>query len=193
LNPPKGAPVYDGPGDPPSWLNRLYHYFTDPIPGSPESLGGQLVPVVGPARDAVAAGQDGRYTRMVVSGGLALLDLTGLGLVFRLRKARAVGESVEEAAKRLRPPKSAKEILDQLPGKSGKTGPIKTVKDEEALNCLYETLTKEGKLIDSGNYPGVVKELPDGTIVRKRPISKSGGTTLDITLPDGKIIKVHTE
>ncbi|HQR43445.1 MAG TPA: polymorphic toxin-type HINT domain-containing protein, partial [Gemmatales bacterium] len=88
-------------------------------------------------------------------------------------------------------PNNAKEILDQLPGKKGKTGPIKEVPNEQALRDLFDTLSKEGKTVNPGTYPGVVKELPDGTMVRMRPGSKSGGATLDITMPDGKIYKVH--
>lgn len=84
-----------------------------------------------------------------------------------------------------------KGILEGLPGKSGKTGPIKEVPDAKALNDLFDSLSCGGKSVSPGTYPGVVKQLPDGTIVRMRPGSKSGGATIDITMPDGKIIKVH--
>jgi hypothetical protein len=83
--------------------------------------------------------------------------------------------------------------LDQLPGKIGKTGPIKEVPDETTLKNLFDTLSKDGKTVKSGTYPGVVKELPDGTIIRMRPKSKSGGSALDVTLPDGTIYKVHVK
>jgi hypothetical protein len=86
---------------------------------------------------------------------------------------------------------STKSALDKLPGKIGKTGPIKEVPDETTLKNLFDTLTKDGKALDPGTYPGVVKQLPDKTIIRMRPTSKSGGSTLDITLPDGTIYKVH--
>ena len=33
--------------------------------------------------------------------------------------------------------------------------------------------------------------VPDGTIIRRRGKSKSGGATLDITFPDGSLYKVH--
>ena len=82
-------------------------------------------------------------------------------------------------------------FLTRLPGKLGKTGPIKEVPDVKALDDLFSSLTKDAKTIPSGTYPGVVKELPDGTIVRMRGASKSGGAALDITMPGGKIIKVH--
>lgn len=82
-------------------------------------------------------------------------------------------------------------LLDNLPGKIGKTGPIKEVPNAKALDDLFDALSDGGKKVNSGSYPGVVKELPDGTIIRKRPSSKSGGATLDITLPDGTYVKVH--
>ena len=88
--------------------------------------------------------------------------------------------------------RSAKDILDGLPGKSGKTGPIKHVPDQKALEDLFDTLSHGGETIDPGTYPAVVKKLPDGTIVRMRPKSSTTfDPTIDVTLPDGKIIKVH--
>lgn len=68
---------------------------------------------------------------------------------------------------------------------------IKEVVDEKALDNLFDSLSSGGRTVDSGSYPGVVKKLPDGTIVRRRPGSKSGGATLDITKQDGTITKVH--
>jgi hypothetical protein len=99
-------------------------------------------------------------------------------------------------------PRSAKDILDALPGKSGKTGPIKHVPDQTALEDLFKTLTREGEVIDPGTYPGQVKKLPDGTVVRMRDwSSKTHDATIDVTLPDvtlpdgtvikGKLVKVH--
>ncbi len=89
-------------------------------------------------------------------------------------------------------PSSTKGMLDNLPGDSGKIGPIKEVPNAKALEDLFDSLQSGGgKSVDPGTYPGVVSELPDGTIVRMRPGSKSGGATTDITMPDGKIFKVH--
>jgi hypothetical protein len=60
------------------------------------------------------------------------------------------------------------------------------------LEDLFNTLSYGGKTIDPGTYKGVVKQLPDGTIVRMRQwSSKTHDATIDVTLPDGKIIKVH--
>lgn len=82
-------------------------------------------------------------------------------------------------------------ILDALPGKIGKTGPIKEVPNVQVLDDLWDLLSCGAGQLDSGTYPGVVKQLPDGTIIRRRLESRSGGPTLDITLPDGTYIKVH--
>lgn len=82
-------------------------------------------------------------------------------------------------------------LLDKLPGEIGKTGPIKEVPDAKALDDLIDALSDGGETVNSGSYPGMVKELPDGTIIRKRPSSESGGATLDITLPGGTYVKVH--
>lgn len=99
--------------------------------------------------------------------------------------ARTVGKNAGAASS------SVKEILDALPGKAGKTGPIKTVSDAKALDALFNSLGNGGKTLNPGRYPGVVKELPDGTIIRMRPRSQSGGAAIDITVPDGGTIKVH--
>jgi len=90
-----------------------------------------------------------------------------------------------------KPQVTVKDVLDQLPGKKGKTGPIKEVPDAESLEEIYTTIRSGGKPVDSKTYPGTVHELPDGTIVRHRPKSKSGGATLDVTLPDHTNVKVH--
>jgi len=82
-------------------------------------------------------------------------------------------------------------LIDKLPGRIGKTGPIKEVPDARALDDLFNELGNGGKTVNSGSYSGIVKELPDGTIIRKRPDSKSGGAAIDITLPDGTYVKVH--
>jgi hypothetical protein len=87
---------------------------------------------------------------------------------------------------------TAKDVLKALPGKSGKTGPIKHVPDQTTLDDLFKTLTREGETMNPGTYPGQVKRLPDGTIVRMRDwSSRTHDATIDVTLPDGTYIKVH--
>jgi hypothetical protein len=82
-----------------------------------------------------------------------------------------------------------KSELQKLP--QGKQKRVRTVDSENELSELYEKLTAGGTTVDPGAYPGVVKKLPDGTEVRMRPTSRSGGSTIDITYPDGSSTKVH--
>lgn len=86
---------------------------------------------------------------------------------------------------------SVMERLSKLP--SGRQGHVKTVKSEAELKDFFNSVTEGAKTMPSGNYPGIVKKLQDGSIVRMRGSSKSGGSTLDITLSDGKVVKVHIE
>ena len=122
--------------------------------------------------------------------GFAADLATGAGVLKHYGK-RLLAEGTEQVAKRVVATKGVRGVLDGLPGKTGKTGPIKEVPDAKALDDLFDSLGSGGKNVNPGAYPGVVKELPDGTILRRRPGSKSGGATLDITMPDGTIIKVH--
>lgn len=116
---------------------------------------------------------------------MLLLTLVPLVSIFRkgriLSKADELGEGVGGLGR----------ALDELPGKLGKTGPIKEVPNAKALDDLYDALSCGAKTVDPGRYPGIVKKLPDGTIIRRRLESVSGGATLDITMPDGTVIKVH--
>jgi hypothetical protein len=90
-------------------------------------------------------------------------------------------------------PNNIKEYLKDLHGKSGKTGPINTVSDAKLLDDFFNSLTSEAKVVNPKGYPGILKELPGGTIVRLRPGSKSGGAAIDIAMPGGQIIKVHIQ
>jgi len=87
--------------------------------------------------------------------------------------------------------RTTKELLQDVAGTSGR---IKHVADQKTLDNLFDFLTCNGKLIDPGTYPGVVKQLPDGTIVRKRGwSSQTHDATLDITPPGGRNITVHIQ
>jgi hypothetical protein len=80
--------------------------------------------------------------------------------------------------------------LDGLHGRSGKTGPIKDVPDQKALEDLFNMLSRGGETINPGTYPGDVKKLPGGTIVRMRfKLSTTHDPTIDVTLPDGRLIE----
>jgi hypothetical protein len=75
----------------------------------------------------------------------------------------------------------------------GKQSHVRVVKSEAELKSLYDSLTEGGTSVAPGSYPGNVTKLSDGTIVRLRPFSKSGGSTIDITHANGSIEKVHIE
>ncbi|MBL9169886.1 MAG: RHS repeat-associated core domain-containing protein [Verrucomicrobiales bacterium] len=87
--------------------------------------------------------------------------------------------------------KGTRQVLDGLP--TGKQSHVRTVKTEADLKALHDQLTTGGTSKPPGGYPGTVTKLPDGTVIRMRPGSKSGGSTIDITYPDGKLGKVHIE
>ncbi|PPJ35972.1 hypothetical protein C5E45_23010 [Nocardia nova] len=73
----------------------------------------------------------------------------------------------------------------------GKNPPNRQVATDEEMVNLYDELTKSGTKVDPGTYPGRVTKLPDGTELRMRDGSLSGGRTIDIKYPNGKIWKVH--
>ncbi len=73
----------------------------------------------------------------------------------------------------------------------GRNQPVRQVDTDQQLRDLWDSLTTEARLADGDKYPGKVMELPDGTKVRLRESSRSGGATMDITYPDGGIAKVH--
>ncbi|WP_072804128.1 hypothetical protein [Rhodococcoides yunnanense] len=74
----------------------------------------------------------------------------------------------------------------------GRNPPIRQVENEQQLRDLWDTLTAEGRVVEDARYPGQVVELPDGTQVRLRESSRSGGPTMDINYPSGDKEKVHT-
>lgn len=73
----------------------------------------------------------------------------------------------------------------------GNNKPHRQLETDEEIRQLYEDLTVNGKPVDVGSYPGRASELSDGTMVRIRDTSTSGGVTLDITYPNGRQVKVH--
>lgn len=78
----------------------------------------------------------------------------------------------------------------------GRRFPNRQVKSEEDLHAVYDNLTREGREIDSGPDPKIIKRfiLSDGTRVQLRAQSKSGGDTIDIQRPDSNdVIKAHVQ
>ena len=76
-------------------------------------------------------------------------------------------------------------------GVPGRTDGVREVPDDESVRDLFEQLAEDGTPVEQENYPGTVIRAPDGTMLRLRETSKSGGPTIDATLPDNTIWKVH--
>ncbi|WP_434966283.1 WXG100 family type VII secretion target [Janibacter indicus] len=87
------------------------------------------------------------------------------------------------------PPGGVRDEIHKLP--KGKNNNVYEVESEEEMQDLFKRLTRGGDKVDQPNYPGHVVKRSDGTIIRMRSSSKSGGSTIDIQYPDGTIEKVH--
>ena len=68
-----------------------------------------------------------------------------------------------------------------------------TVGSEAELRGVFRELTQGGTVVPPGTYPGTVVKMPDGSFVRIRGNSKSGGATIDIIGTNGKTLKVHID
>ena len=72
---------------------------------------------------------------------------------------------------------------------------VRLVKDNNELNLVWDKLTKDAKDIKPvlANDKTIIirKELDDGTIIKYRPTSKSGGATIEIEPVNGGIRKIH--
>jgi hypothetical protein len=85
-------------------------------------------------------------------------------------------------------------ILDVLKGlRAGRNAGVKVVDSAVQLETLFGRLSAGGKVVPGSSYPGKLVELSDKTTVGLRSASKSGGPTIDVTLPGGKLWKVHVE
>jgi hypothetical protein len=76
-------------------------------------------------------------------------------------------------------------------GVPGDNKRIRQVKTEEAVSALYDELSEGGEPVTRAGYDGPRVRLSDGTEVGIRGDSLSGGRTLDATLPNGEIWKIH--
>jgi hypothetical protein len=84
-------------------------------------------------------------------------------------------------------------VVDVLRGlRAGRSAGVRVVDSSEQLGALFERLSAGGKVVQSG-YPGKLVQLGDKTTVGLRSASKSGGPTIDVTLPGGQLWKVHVE
>ncbi|WP_315773524.1 hypothetical protein [Rhodococcoides kroppenstedtii] len=75
---------------------------------------------------------------------------------------------------------------------AGRTSPNRQLDSAREVMDLYEKLATEGRVSNTPGYPGRGVELPDGTQIRLRETSVSGGPTIDIRFPGNpKPVKVH--
>ncbi len=77
--------------------------------------------------------------------------------------------------------------------RTGSSSSVRMVDSSEELGKLYEQLSAGGKALPPNTYPGARVELPDGTRVGLRSTSDSGGATIDVEPPSGRVRKVHIE
>ncbi|MBF6337287.1 hypothetical protein IU450_15485 [Nocardia abscessus] len=108
----------------------------------------------------------------------------------RLRKKI---DDVEKAPPKVGP-KNADEVRNELDSRTapGRNKPNRQLDSDAEIRQLYEDLTRGADTLDVGNYPGRGARLEDGTEIRIRDKSESGGVTIDILYPGSKRpVKVH--
>lgn len=90
-------------------------------------------------------------------------------------------------------PKNAHDVQDIVKNRAqpGKNKPHRQMQTDREIRQLYDDLTKSGEPIEVGTYPGRGSRLADGTQVRIRDTSESGGVTVEIYYPGRKPVKVH--
>lgn len=75
--------------------------------------------------------------------------------------------------------------------RSGGSSDVKVVGSADELQGLFGRISHGGSPVVGSTYPGQLVRLPDGTTVGMRAVSRSGGPTIDIKLPDGMLQKIH--
>jgi hypothetical protein len=91
-------------------------------------------------------------------------------------------------------PKNADEVRNALDSRTapGRNKPNRQLDSEAEIRQLYEDLTRSADTLDVGGYPGRGARLEDGTEIKIRDKSESGGVTIDIIYPGSKRpVKVH--
>ncbi|NNF56467.1 MAG: RHS repeat-associated core domain-containing protein, partial [Acidimicrobiales bacterium] len=101
--------------------------------------------------------------------------------------ARSVASPAAEAA-------GAQLIDDTVRGlAAGRSPGVSVVNSADELDDLYRLLSVDGTPVSGSTYPGKLVKLPDGSTVGIRPISRSGGPTIDIKLSDGHYLRIHVQ
>lgn len=80
-------------------------------------------------------------------------------------------------------------ILDSLP--RGRQSNVRTVESDADLQDLFDLFSAGGTPVSRPSYDGQWYQLEDGCQVGIRNDSNSGGRTIDVRSPDGRIWKVH--
>jgi hypothetical protein len=74
---------------------------------------------------------------------------------------------------------------------AGKNVGVWTVRSPQEVQQLFDEMTQGGASATWKGYPGQVVELPDGTQIGLRGMSRSGGPTIDIRIPGEDPWKIH--
>ncbi|SEH79716.1 MULTISPECIES: hypothetical protein [unclassified Leifsonia] len=105
-----------------------------------------------------------------------------------------IGPAVTPFTKYLDEAPTFEDVNEVLKGKTckGNNSGVREVDSPEEVRDIYKEITRGSEPVeDAGSYPGERRKLPDGTEVGIREESTSGGVTIDIWSPAGKLTKVH--
>jgi hypothetical protein len=84
------------------------------------------------------------------------------------------------------------DVLEGLRPSPTNNPDIYEVNTPEELSQTFDELTQGARPVEGGSYPGPQMELPDGTQIGMRPLSDSGGPTIDIDRANGsENIRIH--
>lgn len=157
------------------------------------AAGGEIGGVV---LDATGVGALGGVPLNVAMVGVGAAGVAATGAAGGALAADAMGDSKVEPWKnenRRNGTSANSRVGDELSKlEPGNTTPNRQVDSEKDLDEVYRALTEGGHPVES-RYPGELTRLDDGTTIGLRQDSKSGGPTIDVTRPDGSVIKVHVK
>ncbi|MGQ4597213.1 WXG100-like domain-containing protein [Nocardia sp. R6R-6] len=91
-------------------------------------------------------------------------------------------------------PRNVDEVRNLLDSRTspGRNRPNRQLDTDAEIRQLYDDLTRGADTLDVGNYPGRGARLEDGTEIKIRDQSGSGGVTIDILYPGSRRpVKVH--